>query len=245
MTAGTSIALVAALISASLLAVTCTPPPASLVSHACHVEPPTLTRAAAAGTVSHVVGDDDPVGYTARDSSLTVVGFCGGSLPVDAPILLDEGRRLNPAGGWLEMRSGLAEYFFIYEPTGATSVDVLFNGLVDAQLTFARPTWGRPTCSSRTSRVNRIANGSVILVCWGTGIRVAASSVRLVDGSIQDSDGHDLGFYLEGMVDGPAGLVIQVAFRPPQAGPARLSIRSIETTQGEMLVDARDSFLWP
>jgi hypothetical protein len=170
----------------------------------------------------------------ARDNSMTLLVFCAG-LTSRSPELHDGNDVLDQIGGLLFQGPTGPANFVVYPPTRGSAVSVVLGGNVIAEITFPKLIPQRCTLPA-TSPVTWRACQSIGLIDWQTSLEIPASQVALVEGSVMDTDGSDLGFYADGWHDQGGLLDITLGFRKPSGTTISVAISRITLRNGTVIV---------
>jgi hypothetical protein len=175
----------------------------------------------------------------ARDASLTVAVFCSesDSLPSRAPDLDADGIELHAGGGLLGGGSG-PSLTLIYGPTIEQEVSIVRDGSSLGRMAFQRTPVEGCAGQEPVEAVEWHACASIDVLDLHTRVKAAPSDVSVVDGSVDDRAGTQLGFYVFQLRESGDGLVVVLGFQRPPSSDVTVLLRPLDF-EGEPLADLR------
>jgi hypothetical protein len=228
---------------------------------ACSRTVPDFAAAADFATLDRAanVDGDLTLAFAARDSSMTLVGFCSksGKLPSVAPRLLEKDRQLAPGGGLLEEMSEGSRVDFVFAPTMALVLPIVHDQLPLGEIRFSGPP--ASVCPTPIPSGVQISCGAIYVLEAEFPIRASPDNILGVDGIViegplsagaDQSPGEDvvvedtgagpsnLGFYFFGARAGSKGTVLSIGFNRPRGSVVGIELRAIYLLHGTT-IDAR------
>ncbi len=151
-------------------------------------------------------------------------------LPESDPVLVSGARQTQAFGGSLLMSPAARHHVSFFPPTFASSLTITKDGKKLGTVTFP------PSPSSRCDLAAKppftvTRCGSLVGLEWESGLSIDASDVAGMDVGVT-SEGPSgltaLGFFYEGVSDGPNGLVVHFSTRRPVSRRVDIVLRSVD-----------------